>query len=89
MEDLEVAGRLLYNACPTVKPTWEQLGDTTKSVWREKAAAGVQVSDYAPGGSAVSSNAGTGLDGVRVAIVPPTPAAKRMAQEQLEQPSLF
>lgn len=29
--------RRLYDACPTVKPTWEQLGDVTRSVWIDKA----------------------------------------------------
>lgn len=35
---LEREARRLYDACQTVKPTWDQLGDTTKSVWREYAA---------------------------------------------------
>lgn len=29
----------LYEACPTSKPSWEQLGEVTKSVWRERAEA--------------------------------------------------
>lgn len=28
--------KALYDACPTVKPTWEQLGDVTKGVWLEQ-----------------------------------------------------
>lgn len=28
----------LYEACPSVKPSWDQLGETTKDVWRERAA---------------------------------------------------
>lgn len=37
--------RKLYDACQSVKPTWDQLGDVTKGVWRQKAklkAAGVK-----------------------------------------------
>lgn len=29
----------LYDLCPTVKPEWNQLGDTTKSVWKQRALA--------------------------------------------------
>lgn len=36
-DEIEVAAAALYRACPTVKPTWEQLEDVTKSVWREYA----------------------------------------------------
>jgi hypothetical protein len=35
---LDKQGQALYDACPSVKPTWQQLGDVTKSVWRDKAA---------------------------------------------------
>jgi len=35
---LDQQGHALYDACPYVKPTWQQLGDVTKSVWRDKAA---------------------------------------------------
>lgn len=35
---LDQQGHALYDACPSVKPTWQQLGDVTKSVWRDKAA---------------------------------------------------
>jgi hypothetical protein len=35
MSDLDARAKALYDACPTVKPTWDQLGDTTKDVWRE------------------------------------------------------
>jgi hypothetical protein len=34
---LDQAAHALYDACPSVKPSWEQLGDVTKSVWRDKA----------------------------------------------------
>lgn len=27
----------LYDDCPSVKPSWDQLGDATKSVWCDKA----------------------------------------------------
>jgi hypothetical protein len=27
----------LYEACETPKPSWAQLGDVTRSVWRERA----------------------------------------------------
>lgn len=29
----------LYEACPTSKPSWDQLGEVTKGVWRERAIA--------------------------------------------------
>lgn len=34
---LEQAAHTLYDACPSVKPSWDQLGDVTKSVWRDRA----------------------------------------------------
>lgn len=34
---LEAEARRLYDACQTVKPTWDQLGDVTKGVWRDRA----------------------------------------------------
>ena len=34
--DLDTAARALYDACPSVKPSWDQLGDVTKLVWRER-----------------------------------------------------
>ena len=34
---LEQAAHTLYDECPSVKPAWDQLGDVTKSVWRDKA----------------------------------------------------
>lgn len=34
---LEQAAHALYDACPSVKPAWGQLGDATKGVWRDKA----------------------------------------------------
>lgn len=37
MNDLDKRAKALYDAVPTPKPTWDQLGDTTKSVWREEA----------------------------------------------------
>lgn len=37
-EELEARAKALWDAMPTVKPLWEQLGDVTRSVWREKAA---------------------------------------------------
>lgn len=48
-EDL---ARALYEACPTVKPTWEQLGEVTKSVWREEAARRQWVAAAPPGATA-------------------------------------
>lgn len=30
--ELEAAARKRYDACPTVKPTWDQLGDVTRSL---------------------------------------------------------
>ena len=35
-EEVEREARRLYDACQTPKPTWDQLGDVTKSVWRER-----------------------------------------------------
>jgi len=35
---LDRQGQTLYDACPSVKPTWQQIGEVTKSVWRDKAA---------------------------------------------------
>lgn len=39
-EELDTEARLLYEQCPTPKPSWEQLGETTRSVWRERVLAG-------------------------------------------------
>lgn len=33
--DVESRARSLYDACPTVKPEWSQLGEATRGVWRE------------------------------------------------------
>lgn len=35
--DIEALAKGLYDACPTVKPLWEQLGEVTKGVWRDRA----------------------------------------------------
>jgi len=34
--DIETQARALYHACQTPKPRWDQLGEATKSVWRER-----------------------------------------------------
>ena len=34
-EEIERAAHQRYDLCPTVKPDWSQLGEITKSVWRE------------------------------------------------------
>ena len=34
--DLDREAQMLYEQCPTPKPAWEQLGEVTKSVWRER-----------------------------------------------------
>lgn len=34
-EEIEQTARKMYDACPTVKPDWSQLGDVTRSVWIE------------------------------------------------------
>lgn len=31
---VEQLARRLYDDCPTPKPTWDQIGEVTKSVWR-------------------------------------------------------
>lgn len=36
---LEQLAKSLYDACPTPKPKWEQLGDVTRSVWLDRARA--------------------------------------------------
>lgn len=36
---IEALARQLYERCAPVAPSWEQLGDVTKSVWRERAQA--------------------------------------------------
>lgn len=33
--NVEHLARAMYEDCPTVKPSWEQLGEVTRSVWRE------------------------------------------------------
>lgn len=33
-EMIDANAKALYDACPTVKPLWHQLGDVTKGVWR-------------------------------------------------------
>jgi hypothetical protein len=38
--DLDSEAQMLYEQCPTPKPAWEQLGEVTKSVWRERVLAG-------------------------------------------------
>lgn len=35
--EVEALAKQLYDALQTPKPSWEQLGDVTKSVWRERA----------------------------------------------------
>jgi hypothetical protein len=52
MSGLEQLAREMYEAMPSraSHPAWEQLGDVTKSVWRERAAAqpATQEDDHAP-----------------------------------------
>jgi len=36
--ELDVLANAAYDACPTPKQTWAQIGDVTKGVWRERAA---------------------------------------------------
>lgn len=38
--ELEAKARELYESGSSVRPTWAQLGDTTKAVWREYVLAG-------------------------------------------------
>ena len=35
--DANKVAKALYDNCPTVKPKWEQLGNVTRGVWRERA----------------------------------------------------
>lgn len=39
-EELDTEAMLLYEQCLTPKPSWEQLGEATRSVWRERVLAG-------------------------------------------------
>jgi hypothetical protein len=39
-EQALVEAEFLYDECPTVKPTWEQLSEVTKSVWVDMVLAG-------------------------------------------------
>lgn len=36
MSTIEERARADYEACPTPKPSWDQLTEVTKSVWRER-----------------------------------------------------
>ncbi len=47
-EALEDAARALYDAFAIVKPEWSQLGEATKSVWREEALARAPVAQVPP-----------------------------------------
>jgi hypothetical protein len=38
--EIDAEARLLYDECPSVKPTWDQCGDVTRSVWRDRVLAG-------------------------------------------------
>lgn len=38
---LEQMAKELYDDCQTVKQDWEDIGEVTKEVWRERAADGV------------------------------------------------
>ena len=37
-QELEKEARRMYDDCPTIKPSWDQIGDVTRSVWRQRAA---------------------------------------------------
>jgi hypothetical protein len=43
-QELDLRAQALYDACPTVKPAWSQLGETTRSVWRDRAVAEIRSS---------------------------------------------
>ena len=32
-QEVLAEAKALYDECPTVKPSWDQLGEVTKSVW--------------------------------------------------------
>lgn len=50
-DNIEALAQELYEACQTVKPRWDQLGEVTKSVWREYAAHDLQLEEeYAMSG---------------------------------------
>lgn len=47
MDPLDQRARELYEADPrAVKPTWDQLGDATRSVWREYVEHGKRPEDW-------------------------------------------
>ena len=43
-EELDHEAQLLYEECLTPKPAWEQLGEATRSVWRDRVLAGERAS---------------------------------------------
>jgi hypothetical protein len=61
--ELNERAHALYDACPSVKPAWDQLLDVTRSVWCEYVLAGLTPVDYLPckktNDSAPSSGAAT------------------------------
>lgn len=57
-EEIERAARHRFDLCPTVKPDWSQLGEITKSVWREMVlaeASSMENSAACPPGAAEAS----------------------------------
>lgn len=59
--EIERRAHELYDACQTVKPRWEDLGDVTRSVWIDKALAEVAAGEG--GGADVGSRAGDRVAG--------------------------
>lgn len=45
-KELEAKARELYNACPSVKPSWDSLGPSCKEVWMEYVEKGIVPEDY-------------------------------------------
>ncbi len=56
----------LYEACPTVKPRWDQLGGVTQSVWIERAQ------------SVLAKQAADGMPLQPPALTPAPPAASAL-----------
>lgn len=49
--EIEILAQAMYEACTPVKPQWAQLGDATRSVWRERAQAKLSGREMAASGT--------------------------------------
>jgi hypothetical protein len=44
-EELDVRAKVLYETLPLPAPAWSQLGEVTKTVWRERAQAQAELEE--------------------------------------------